>query len=66
MKELQVLLLNDNAIFGPLPEAWADLERINEIRLSNNRLVGELPSEWGLMHSASALFVTLSLPKIKN
>src|SRR5262249_49140314 len=41
---LGLLLLSNNALSGPIPDAFASLTKLTDLRLNRNRLSGPIPA----------------------
>ena len=50
--------MSDNGLTGPLPPAWGQLARLEELSLSDNQLTGSLPLEWTRMTNLGYLNVS--------
>lgn len=38
-------------VAGPVPESWAGLQHLEDVRLHDNSLTGELPGSWAALKS---------------
>ena len=46
MDHIHALYLNNNTLYGTLPDAWSHMRKLQYLDLSGNTLSGTLPAAW--------------------
>ncbi|XP_031248974.1 receptor-like protein EIX2 [Pistacia vera] len=54
-KNLQILYLKDNSLFGELPDCWTNWQNLEVLDLGENKFIGNLPNSMGKLNSLRSL-----------